>query len=75
MRLQALLPTWLPWARKRLALSEETEGQLRAISPRQMDRVLAPDKRRLRRRHYGGTRLFLHFGDVADSTGLNRLRS
>ena len=56
VRLQALLPTWLPWARKRLALSEETEGQLRAISPRQMDRVLAPDKRRLRRRHYGGTR-------------------
>ena len=56
VRLKALMPTWLPWARKRLALSEETEGQLRAISARQMDRVLAADKRRLRRRHYGGTR-------------------
>jgi hypothetical protein len=56
VRLKALLPTWLPWARKRLALSDETEAQLRAISARQMDRVLAADKRRLRRRQYGGTR-------------------
>jgi hypothetical protein len=56
VRLKALLPTWLPWARKRLALSDETEAQLRTISARQIDRVLAPDKRRLRRRQYGGTR-------------------
>jgi hypothetical protein len=56
VRLKALLPTWLPWARKRLALSGETEAQLRAISARQIDRVLARDKRRLRRRQYGGTR-------------------
>jgi len=56
VRLKALLPTWLPWARKRLALSDETEAQLRAISARQMDRVLSADKRRLRRRQYGGTR-------------------
>lgn len=56
VRLKALLPTWLPWARKRLALTAEIETQLRAISARQIDRVLAPDKRRLRRRHYGGTR-------------------
>jgi hypothetical protein len=56
VRLKALLPTWLPWARKRLALSVDIEAQLRAISPRQMDRVLAADKRRLRRRLYGGTR-------------------
>jgi hypothetical protein len=56
VRLKALLPTWLPWARKRLALSDETETQLRVISARQIDRVLAADKRRLRRRQYGGTR-------------------
>ena len=44
-RLQALLPMWLPWARRRLAVSPATEAQVRAISPRQMDRLLAPDKR------------------------------
>ena len=41
-RLQALLPMWLPWARRRLAVSPATEAQVRAISPRQMDRLLAP---------------------------------
>lgn len=56
VRLKALVPTWLPWARKRLALTAATEAQLRAISARQIDRVLARDKRRLRRRQYGGTR-------------------
>lgn len=55
-RLKALLPLWLPWARRRLALSPATETKLRAISPRQMDRVLAPDKRTIRRRLYGRTK-------------------
>ncbi len=55
LRLKALLPTWLPWARRRLALSPATEAQVRAISARQMDRVLAPDKRTIRRRLYGRT--------------------
>lgn len=54
-RLKALLPLWLPWARRRLALAPATEAVLRAISPRQMDRVLAADKRTLRRRLYGRT--------------------
>ncbi len=54
-RLKALLPLWLPWARRRLALSAATEALLRTISARQMDRVLAPDKRTLRRRLYGRT--------------------
>jgi len=54
-RLKALLPLWLPWARRRLALSTATEGLLRAISARQMDRVLAADKRTIRRRLYGRT--------------------
>ena len=47
---------WLPWARRRLALSPATETKLRAISARQMDRVLAPDKRTIRRRLYGRTK-------------------
>ena len=56
MRLKALLPLWLPWARKRLALSKGVEAQVRAISARQIDRVLAPDKRRIRKRMYGRTK-------------------
>ena len=55
-RLKALLPLWLPWARRRLALAPATETQLRAISARQMDRVLAPHKRIIRRRLYGRTK-------------------
>ena len=56
LRLKALLPTWLPWARRRLALSPATEKKVRAISPRQIDRLLAPDKRTIRRRLYGRTK-------------------
>ena len=55
-RLKALLPTWLPWARRRLALSPATETKVRTISARQIDRVLAPDKRTIRRRMYGRTK-------------------
>src|SRR5438093_11984159 len=40
VRLKALLPLWLPWLRRRLALSADTERQLLAISPRQIDRRL-----------------------------------
>jgi hypothetical protein len=56
VRLKALLPLWLPWAKRRLAISSETERQLERISARQMDRRLAPHKRRVRRRIYGGTK-------------------
>src|SRR6266849_9471119 len=38
LRLKALLPLWLPWARRRLRLRPAVERQLLAISPRQMDR-------------------------------------
>ena len=41
-RLKALLPTWLPWARRRLALSPRIEAKVRAISPRQIDRPSRP---------------------------------
>ena len=56
VRLKALLPMWLPWARTRLALSPAIEGQVRTISARQMDRVLALEKRQIRRRQYGRTK-------------------
>jgi hypothetical protein len=55
-RLRALLPLWLPWARRRLRLSADTEARLRTMSPRQMDRVLRVDKRQLRKRLYGHTK-------------------
>jgi hypothetical protein len=56
LRLRALLPLWLPWARRRLRLRPEIEQQLRAISPRQMDRRLAPYRRELKKRLYGRTK-------------------
>src|SRR5262249_57992264 len=42
VRLKALLPLWLPWARRRLGLSATVCQQLRAISSRQLDRRLRP---------------------------------
>lgn len=56
VRLKALLPVWLPWARRRLGLAPAVEAKLRTISPRQMDRVLAAHKRTIRRRQYGRTK-------------------
>ncbi|MGH8647804.1 MAG: hypothetical protein ACREUP_00650 [Burkholderiales bacterium] len=55
-RLKALLPTWVPWARRRLGLTPATEAGLVRISARQIDRVLAPHKRTIRRRQYGRTK-------------------
>jgi hypothetical protein len=56
VRLKALLPLWLPAARKRLPLTPAVEAQLQQISPRQVDRLLARDKRQVRRRLYGRTK-------------------
>ncbi len=56
VRLKALLPLWIPWARQRFRLTPPLEQALLAISPRQMDRRLAPYKRRLKRRLYGRTK-------------------
>ena len=56
VRLKALLPTWLPWARRPLALAPATTAGLGAIRARQIDRVLAPHKRTLRRRQDGRTK-------------------
>jgi hypothetical protein len=38
-RLKALLPVWLPWARRRLALSSVTEQQVRAINQQYQTRI------------------------------------
>jgi len=56
VRLKALLPLWLPWARRRLRLPAAVVEQLQAISARQMDRRLAAHKRQLRGRRYGRTK-------------------
>jgi hypothetical protein len=56
LRLKALLPLWLPWARRRLRLRPAVERQLLAISPRQIDRRLAPHRRLLTKRLYGRTK-------------------
>ena len=56
LRLKALLPLWLPWARRRLRLRPAVERQLLAISPRQMDRRLTPYRRALTKRLYGRTK-------------------
>ncbi|HET9268116.1 MAG TPA: DDE-type integrase/transposase/recombinase [Vicinamibacterales bacterium] len=56
IRLKALLPLWLPWARRRLHVRAGVEQQLLRISPRQMDRQLAPYRRELRKRLYGRTK-------------------
>ena len=55
-RLKAALPQWLPWLRRRVALTPEQEGQLLAISPRQIERRLKTRKQRLKRTLYGTTR-------------------
>jgi len=55
-RLKAAIPVWMPWIKKRFALTPAQEQQLRRISPATIDRQLAPLKRRLRREIYGTTK-------------------
>jgi len=55
-RLKALLPLWLPWAIKRLALSAQVQKQLLTISPATMDRRLKGKKRQLKKRLYRRTK-------------------
>jgi hypothetical protein len=56
VRLKALLLLWLPWARRRWCLRPRVEQQVLTISPRQMDRRLAPYRRELGKRLYGRTK-------------------
>ena len=56
IRLKALLPLWLPWARRRYRLSPQVERQLLAISARQIDRRLKEQKRDRKKPLYGRTK-------------------
>ena len=57
VRLKAMLPQWLPWARRHFrSLTSEVEQALLNISPRQMDRLLADKKRCKKKRLYGHTK-------------------
>jgi hypothetical protein len=55
-RLKAALPHWLPWLRRRTAVTPAGAAQLLRISARQIDRRLRDRKRRIKRRLYGTTR-------------------
>jgi len=55
-RLKALLILWMPWIRKRYAISSRIEEQLLTISSRQMDRRLKGRKGRIRKGIYGRTK-------------------
>jgi hypothetical protein len=55
-RLKALVPLWLPWAIKRLAITAQVQNQLLSISPATIDRRLKAKKRQLKRRLYGRTK-------------------
>jgi hypothetical protein len=55
-RLKEAIPLFLPAARRRFSLSLETERQLLAISPRQLDARLRSHKRAVKRRFYSTTR-------------------
>ncbi len=56
VRLKALLPLWLPWARKHFALTPALERQLLAISPTTMDRHLKTKKHQIKKALYGRTK-------------------
>ncbi len=57
VRLKAMLPQWLPWAREHVrGVTPAVEAQVLRMSARQMDRRLADKKRRLKRRLYGRTK-------------------
>src|SRR5437867_6116914 len=56
VRLRALLPIWLPWARARFIVTPTVEQQLLRMSPRQMDRRLRSYRLRLKKRLDGRTK-------------------
>jgi hypothetical protein len=56
VRLKAMFPLWLPWAAAHFSLPSSLEEQLKAMSPRTMDRLLRAHKNQLLRRQYGRTK-------------------
>jgi hypothetical protein len=56
VRLKGILELWLPWIRRRYALTSLQETQILRIGARTIDRYLATKKRDLRKRLYGRTK-------------------
>jgi hypothetical protein len=56
VRLKALLPLWLPWAIRRMALTAGVQKQLLTISPATIDRRLKGKRSQLKKRLYGRTK-------------------
>jgi transposase InsO family protein len=56
VRLKAILPQWLPWAKKRRPIDAACEAALLGVSARTIDRLLHSRRGELRRRHYGRTK-------------------
>ena len=56
VRLKGILELWLPWIRRRYALTSIQETQILRIGARTIDRYLATKKRDLRKRLYGRTK-------------------
>jgi hypothetical protein len=56
VRLKGILGLWMPWIRRRYALTSIQETQILRIGARTIDRYLATKKRDLRKRLYGRTK-------------------
>jgi hypothetical protein len=56
VRLKALLPLWMPWAKKHFPMTPKIEAQLGLISPRTIDLRLKQKKRQLQKNLYGRTK-------------------
>lgn len=56
LRLKALLPLWMPWARKQFQLNPSLERQLLSMSPATMDRRLKAKKLQFKKTLYGRTK-------------------
>lgn len=56
VRLKGILKLWLPWIRRRYALTPRQEAKILEIGTRTIDRYLAAKKRDLRKRLYGRTK-------------------
>ena len=71
VRLKALLPLWLPWAIKRMALTVPVQKQLLTISPPTIDRRLKGKRGQIKKQLYGrtkpGTLLKHHIAIKTDS--------
>jgi hypothetical protein len=56
VRLKGILQLWMPWIRRRFALTSLQETKILRIGARTIDRYLASKKRDLRKRLYGRTK-------------------